>query len=68
MEQMDLVMLLILLLSILHIMFCHRAITTGAHIDNVRRYLWGTISLIFGPLGYYIYQNLLPLDSLDPSE
>ncbi|WP_192022549.1 hypothetical protein [Shewanella sp. WPAGA9] len=68
MEQMDLVVLLIILLIILHIMFCYRAITTGAHIDDVKRYVWGTISLFFGPLGYYLFQNLLPLDSLDPRE
>ncbi|MDO6638447.1 MULTISPECIES: hypothetical protein [unclassified Shewanella] len=68
MEQMDLVLVLIPLLIVLHIMFCYRAINTAAKIDNVKRYLWGTISLFLGPLGYYLYQNLLPLDALDPSD
>ncbi|WP_144206978.1 hypothetical protein [Shewanella donghaensis] len=68
MEQMDLVVILVLLLAVLHIMFCYRAINSAANIDNIKRFLWVTISLILGPLGYYLFQNLLPLDSLDPSD
>ncbi|QBF81524.1 hypothetical protein EXU30_01515 [Shewanella maritima] len=63
MNNMDIMLLvLIALLIILHIHFCYRALTSHAKIDAYKRYIWGVLSLFMGPLGYYLYQNQLPLD------
>ncbi|MCL1144291.1 hypothetical protein [Shewanella gaetbuli] len=66
MNYMDITLALLLIgLFLLHIMFCYRALTTTAHISNIKRWFWGGVSLLMGPLGYYVYQNLLPLESLE---
>ncbi|MBB1269436.1 hypothetical protein [Shewanella sp. SR44-3] len=53
-------------LLILHLLFCYRAITSSfSELNSFRRYSWAFISLCLGPLGYYLYQGLLPLEQLD---
>ncbi|ABE55594.1 hypothetical protein Sden_2314 [Shewanella denitrificans OS217] len=67
MNNTDLTLALMLLsLLILHLLFCYRAITsTQGELNQLRRYSWGFFSLCFGPLGYYLYQSLLPLEQYD---
>ena len=60
---MDIKLILMLIaLLILHLHFCYRAFSSTAHINNTQRIVWTTVSLLMGPLGYYLYQNILPLD------
>ncbi|MCL1113995.1 MULTISPECIES: hypothetical protein [Shewanella] len=63
MNNMDITLVFMLIaLLMLHIHFCYRAFTSKAHIKNSQRIVWSMLSLLMGPLGYYIYQNLIPLE------
>ncbi|QDE31612.1 MULTISPECIES: hypothetical protein [Shewanella] len=63
MDNMDITLVLMLIaLLVLHIHFCYRAFTSKAHIKNAQRIVWSMISLLMGPLGYYVYQNMIPLE------
>lgn len=63
MDNMDITLILMLIaLLILHIHFCYRALTSKAHIKNAQRIVWSSLSLLMGPLGYYVYQNMIPLE------
>lgn len=63
MDNMDITLVLMLIaLLILHIHFCYRAFTSKAHITNGQRVVWSMLSLLVGPLGYYVYQNMIPLE------
>ena len=66
MNTMDITLIfLVTAVILLHILFCYNAMTSKAHISNVKRGLWCGLSLFLGPLGFYIFQNLLPLDALE---
>jgi hypothetical protein len=66
MDNMDIMLAILLVtLVLLHVLFCYRAITSHAHISNNKRWFWSGISLVMGPLGYYVFQNSLPLESLE---
>ncbi|MBB1362147.1 MULTISPECIES: hypothetical protein [unclassified Shewanella] len=63
MNNMDITLVLMLIaLLILHIHFCYRAYTSKAHIKHGQRVVWSMLSLLMGPLGYYVYQNMIPLE------
>jgi len=63
MNNMDITLVLMLItLLILHLQFCYRAFTSKAHIKNAQRILWSMLSLLMGPLGYYVYQNTISLE------
>jgi hypothetical protein len=63
MDNMDITLVLMLIaLLILHIHFCYRAFTSKAHIKNTQRNVWSLLSLLMGPLGYYVYQYMIPLE------
>jgi len=57
--------LLLAAVALLHILFCYNAMTSKAHISSFKRWLWCGCSLLLGPLGYYLFQNSLPLDTLE---
>ena len=66
MNNMDITLVLLLIaLFFLHIHFCYRAFTSNAELNTTQRFSWGMISLLMGPLGFYIFLNFLPLDRLD---
>ena len=66
MDNMDITLAILLVtLMLLHVLFCYRAITSHAQISSNKRWFWSGISLVMGPLGYYVFQNSLPLESLE---
>ena len=66
MNTMDLTLIFLLTaVVLLHILFCYNAMTTKAHISNFKRGVWCGLSLFLGPLGFYLFQNSLPLDTLE---
>ncbi|AZG35891.1 MAG: hypothetical protein V7771_00490 [Shewanella psychromarinicola] len=63
MDNMDITLVIMLIaLLILHIHFCYRALMSKAPIGNAQRFVWSMLSLLMGPLGYYVYQNIIPLE------
>jgi hypothetical protein len=58
--------LMLMSLLIIHLLFFYRAITSNlSEINSIRRFVWGLASLCMGPLGYYLYQSLLPLEHIE---
>lgn len=67
MNNTDMVLALMLVsLFMIHMLFFYRAITSNLKdINRLRRCIWGISSLCMGPLGYYLYQGLLPSEQFE---
>ncbi len=51
-------------LALLHGLFALRAFKNQVRISPHKKYIWCLLSLLLGPMGYYAYQGLIPLDKL----
>ncbi|MCP3126993.1 MULTISPECIES: hypothetical protein [Shewanella] len=51
-------------LLILHCLFALRAFKSPARLSTSKKCVWCLLSLFLGPLGYYSYHGLIPLDKL----
>lgn len=66
MEAMDITLALSMsALLMLHLLFCIKASKPHIHINPFQRKMWMLVSLLLGPLGYYLFQMRFPLDILD---
>ncbi|MFB2649866.1 hypothetical protein [Shewanella mangrovisoli] len=51
-------------LTLLHCVFARRVFKSQANLSTNKKCLWCLLSLFLGPIGYYAYHGLIPLDKL----
>ncbi len=60
---------MVVFLLILHAVFAIRPAISDAPIPAGKKIKWSVMGILFGPLGYYVYQATLPFEHIEnPSE
>ncbi|AFV73543.1 hypothetical protein SIL85_02760 [Shewanella oneidensis] len=64
-DNTDIIIIAMLIgLILLHCLFAARVIKSQVSLSTNQKCLWCLLSLLLGPIGYYAYHGLIPLDKL----